>query len=213
MTTSKITSVTWVMAFLGMVALLVSNVQAQVAGDECATAIDVTDGLNKGTTVGATTSPDIEACTNGAWQQHRDLWFRYQATCNGVLTVSTCGTSFDTQLALYRSSDCGLLGFASCNDDAFANTTCTSQSIVHALVSMNEVSYIRMGGYSETNFGPYKLTLDCRDESQTGASELPSCVHEWCETFRIRSKCIKVPKTKLGCKCRWLSDRKKCVPM
>ena len=37
-------------------------------------------------------------------QTYEDVWYLYDATCNGTLSVSTCGTAdYDTDLVLYAA--------------------------------------------------------------------------------------------------------------
>jgi len=54
-------------------------------------------------------------------QIYNDIWYRYTATANGTVTVSTCGLAgFDTRLAVYQGVDCpapGSLSLVACDDN------------------------------------------------------------------------------------------------
>ena len=50
---------------------------------------------------------------------YRGVWFTYTPTVSGNATVDTCGSSFDTKIAIYSGS-CGALASIGCNDDSSA---------------------------------------------------------------------------------------------
>ncbi|MGE3106784.1 MAG: GC-type dockerin domain-anchored protein [Phycisphaerales bacterium] len=93
-----------------------------------------------------TDGPALSACSNnGADNQvNGDLWYVYNPAQSGSITVDTCGSSFDTKLAIYHNAPCaGNSTFLACNDDA-----CLLQSRVSNLaVTAGESYYIRVGGY------------------------------------------------------------------
>ncbi|MEZ5196456.1 MAG: GEVED domain-containing protein [Bacteroidales bacterium] len=83
------------------------------------------------------------ADTYGSCMTSANLWYNYTATTDGNLTVSLCGSSFDTKLALYDAFDCGTMVALACNDDA-----CGLQSeIVWGPVTAGETFKIEVGGY------------------------------------------------------------------
>ena len=66
-----------------------------------------------------------------------DAWFNYTATCTGTATISLCGSSFDTVLAVY--GDCvtcppAPLSEIACNDD-----DCRARSLVTLPVVSGQV--------------------------------------------------------------------------
>jgi len=83
-------------------------------------------------------------------------WFCYTATCDGQLTVSLCGSSYDTKLAVYSGFD-PLTGVeVGCNDDA-----CGLQSEIAGIpCSIGDEFIIEVGGYS-SNTGDGLLTVFC----------------------------------------------------
>ncbi len=86
--------------------------------NNCANALNIGTGTTAFTNTNATTDgPD--ACANASQTQiAKDVWFLYTSTtCTLPTTVTTCGSSFDTKLAIYNAN-CGNLGAAiGCNDD------------------------------------------------------------------------------------------------
>jgi len=95
----------------------------EVAGDECAMAIDASDGTFIGTMAANTGSTgDDSSC---AFNDNIDRWFRYVPSITGLLEVSTCnpGTDFDTVLSAF--DDCPHAGGnqLTCLDDS-VDTSC-----------------------------------------------------------------------------------------
>jgi hypothetical protein len=108
-----------------------------------------------------------------------NIWYRYTATRTGNATVSLCGSSFDTVLAVYRGSECypqqsNVIG---CNDDA-----CGRQSELSFDVVAGSQYLIEVGGFG-ANTGQGVLTVrleggepppsgltnnDCRNATQIG---------------------------------------------
>jgi len=82
------------------------------ANDDCANAIPVTDSITgtQFSTVYATTDGNPIPHTmcsqlNLIEQIANDVWFEYTADCTGTVTFSTCGSAFDTKMAVYDA--CG----------------------------------------------------------------------------------------------------------
>jgi len=88
-----------------------------------------------------------------------DIWFSYEAACDGFLTVSTCDTAtFDTDLVMYEGV-CGKLQQIACNGDDDACSEYTSRFSVN--VTSGESYFIRLGGWETGQAGTGTLTLDC----------------------------------------------------
>ena len=73
-----------------------------------------------------------------------DVWFTYEATCTGQLTVSTCNiVNFDTDIVVYRGS-CDDLDQIDCNGDS---DNCEGfTSFLQTSVVAGEQYLIRIGG-------------------------------------------------------------------
>lgn len=88
-------------------------------GDVCTQALPAHPGDNGASFAGATPSSAASPC--GPDAAGPDLWWRYtfDDTCSGPLTISTCGSTFDTVLAVYDGASCQPLGtLLACSDDA-----------------------------------------------------------------------------------------------
>ncbi len=87
----------------------------------------------------------------------RDIWFRWQAPCNGVATFSTVGrTEVDTRLALYGGWSC-VGPIVACNDDAADDF----QSEISIPVTQGQQFTIQLGVYPEEDGGPGILNIEC----------------------------------------------------
>lgn len=71
------------------------------------------------------------------------IWYRYQPTRTGVLTVNTTGSTYDTMLGLYSGTKVSALTQRAVNDNRSGSTT-TSQ--IRFNVVKNRVYYIKVDG-------------------------------------------------------------------
>jgi hypothetical protein len=146
--------------------------------DVCVAAASIVSGTTVFSTINAQTNgpahpdPVPQGCAAfGSDQITGDVWFRYVAPVSGVLDVSTCGSSFDTRLAVYGNASCAELMtpnvLLACNDDA----PCAPGSLgggspgVSSSVTVNiepaRTYLIRVGGYNGAT-GAGVLTLTAR---------------------------------------------------
>ncbi|MEE2883529.1 MAG: hypothetical protein VYD70_07355, partial [Planctomycetota bacterium] len=138
---------------------------AGVAGDECASAVNVTAGANAFDSTGMTDSPEANpgpgGCTNGAgWGNlSNDMWFSYTAATAGAVTVSTCDAAgIDTDMAVYDGCGGALID---CNGDAPSDPACQAfHSVVDAgVMAAGDTILIRVGAWSVGASGPGTLTI------------------------------------------------------
>ncbi|MDO8632022.1 MAG: hypothetical protein Q7R41_16175, partial [Phycisphaerales bacterium] len=125
------------------------------ANDACNDCIPVFTGIPfDGTSVGAT-GTDISSCTSG---DTKDVWHCWTADCTGSARFGTCGSGFDTSLAIYDA--CGGNQLA-CVDDNCGTAFFHSQIDLNV---MEGTTYsIRVSGASGAS-GNYHLTVDpCRN--------------------------------------------------
>jgi subtilisin family serine protease/Tol biopolymer transport system component len=73
-------------------------------------------GTIEGTNVGATVEPGEPSHLNSP--RTASIWYKFTAPSNGVLSVDTFGTSFDTVMALYRGNSLSSLIQLDANDDS-----------------------------------------------------------------------------------------------
>ncbi len=137
------------------------NGQGGPPNDECVDAEPVSDGLNQVSTAGATDSEidDALGCsTSSGPDVDADLWYLYETSCTGLLTIATCGSDFDTRISVYdAAAGCPSSGSASyaCNDDA-----CGSGSQIIAPVLGGQLLLIRLGS-SDGSTGDAQILIDC----------------------------------------------------
>jgi len=112
---------------------------------------------------GATDYSNCGATTDGPadCSAFADVWFVHEATCTGFLTVSLCGSAYDTYLGIYpyAGGTCPPISgsVVVCEDDDFV---CGLQSHVVLPTSVGEAYFIRVGGWNGST-GEGVLNLYC----------------------------------------------------
>ena len=128
------------------------------ANDDCADAIAVGEGSTAFTNVEASDSgldmPLSCSSVNGP-DVYSDVWFSFEAPATGFLTVSTCGTDFDSRLALYDASCPTSTGVYGCGDD-----DCGDDASVDTLVVESQTLLIRVAATEDGAQGEGTLTID-----------------------------------------------------
>jgi hypothetical protein len=96
----------------------------------------------------------------GECQDSRNVWYCYTPSCGGIVTIDTCGSGYDTKIAVYDA--CDPLGtIVDCNDDAFFGPCSGSLDSIIAFFAVAGQSYkIEVGGFAE-DFGTGDLTITC----------------------------------------------------
>jgi hypothetical protein len=82
-----------------------------------------------------------------------DIWYNYTAPGTGSLTVTTCGSSYDTAIAVYDGCSCPPGANLACNDDS-----CGLQSSVTVAVTVGACYKIQVGGFASST-GPGTLNI------------------------------------------------------
>ncbi|MBK7641438.1 MAG: hypothetical protein IPJ19_00065 [Planctomycetes bacterium] len=122
------------------------------SNDNCASAIAISGaGPFNFDTTGATTSAQQSGSCPTAGQ---DIWYAWTAPSSGTATLSLCGSSFDSIIAVYAGAGCPAAGTAWCNDDS-----CALQSAVTFPCTAGAVYELQLGGYN-ANSGPGSFTLN-----------------------------------------------------
>ena len=125
-----------------------SDVPAQ---DICADAETVcTNVAYVGSTVGATNDGAADC---GASNEAADVWYYYEPFGNGYLTVSLCGSSYDTVLSVHAGCPGTAANEIACDDDL-----CDASSQVTLLVFSGEPYWIRISGHGGDT-GEFRLQL------------------------------------------------------
>lgn len=118
------------------------------SNDDCADAIPIFEGSPyAGNSTGATGVTTSSCSIN----DRLDVWHEYTATANTTLDFVTCGSAFDTTLAIY--DDCDGVELA-CGED-----NCDRAARVNDFVVSAGMTYkIRVAGYADDH-GPYTLAV------------------------------------------------------
>ncbi|MCH8251454.1 MAG: hypothetical protein IID36_03270 [Planctomycetes bacterium] len=140
--------------------------------DGCADSVPISNGATSFSTIGADEDGPVlpaECDEDFGVDLRADIWFDYDASCTGTLTVSTCGAAtYDTRLALYSACTCPATNddFHACNDDGPGCPDFTS--ILVAEVEQGTCYKLRVGGWGDPDFpddpgaqGTGTLTVTC----------------------------------------------------
>lgn len=126
--------------------------------DDCTTARTVTYGTSIDSTVGARRAGNAVTCS--AEDDAPDVWFRFVPVANETVTIDTCGSSFDTTLAVYGGSCASPGNPLVCNDDA--EPAC-SQNVFNSRVSLSVFAgstySIRVSGWNGAS-GSIQLNIN-----------------------------------------------------
>jgi len=95
-----------------------------------------------------------------------NLWYCYTATCNGCVTVSLLGSSFDTEVAVYDGCGCDpvLTDLIKSNDNFFGR-----QSKLTFPAKAGKQYLIEVGGHRAGDTGQGVISISC-DASSSGPS-------------------------------------------
>jgi hypothetical protein len=144
----------------GNFALNVSQPTTGPANDSCSAAIPYTVGPVTYSTCNATTDGDAISCSAIA----NDVWYTWSAPCAGTATVDTCGSSFDTVLAVYQSSACpppaSSLVLNGCKNNTFESACGPLNSRITVPVTPGANYLVRIGGSGgATGCGRLNITV------------------------------------------------------
>lgn len=127
------------------------------ANDECANAETITPGNT--ITVNNEYATDDTISTHDI---HRNIWFCYTATMDGIALIDMCPTTFDTKMTVYEGCGCDPLGdeigyndddnFAFCAEDH-------NQSALQIFITSGQSYLIEVGSYGTTTYGDLVLTV------------------------------------------------------
>jgi hypothetical protein len=123
----------------------IANLSPTIPNDQCGGAIALSNGGCAAVdTANATSTGDpLPTCGSAVG---KGVWYKVTPTANATVTVSTCGSDFDTVLAVY-SGGCGALTQMACNDDNGPACATTRASVSFPAV-VGTPYYILAGGYS-----------------------------------------------------------------
>lgn len=124
--------------------------------DNCGRALEITSGEYFGSTDGATSSSSLSGCGPDS----PDVWFSFTSTSVGVLSVSTCGSEYDTVVGIYSNCKEPVV----CNDDS---SDCPNSLLSLAKANISSGYYlIRVAGSSVEDVGYFKLNMTFTSTSE-----------------------------------------------
>ena len=162
--------------FLGFCTICGPNTCSEGA-DDCNLAPPITDGLINFSTIGATTDGPAHLGCQFDGQTYHDIWWRYTATCNGDLTITTCeelggSADYDTDIVVYDGCSCASPVLLGCNDDD-PNNPCGGFPDYHSTVVVPVQSglcyLIRVGGFQDGDTGTGTLSINCTPVDPLGS--------------------------------------------
>ena len=116
-----------------------------LANDQCSGAIALMTGSTyiMSTTTATSTGDPVPGC---GYNPGKGVWFTYAPPASGTVTISTCGSDFDTVLAVY-SGACGSLTQVACDDDSGPACSGTAASVSFT-ATLGATYYILAAGYN-----------------------------------------------------------------
>jgi len=162
--------------------------------NSCETSLLAILGPNPFDTTNATDSgfgpPDENMCpgTFLNWDDSPDVWFRWVAPWDTLLTITTCDeNSFDTSIVVYEGPNCPNLAQIACNGDGDGELGCQTywSRIVNLPVYAGQHIWIRVGGYDGA-VGAGTLTLEADEDQIPGAC----CVDGTCIPEQTQFQCM-----------------------
>ena len=100
--------------------------QSVSANDQCSGAVALVNGVTYAVnTSAATTTGDPKPSCVPSFG--KGMWFTVTPGSSGTVTVSTCGSDFDTALGIYTGS-CGALVQVACDDDGGCGNKTSSKA-------------------------------------------------------------------------------------
>jgi hypothetical protein len=126
---------------------LASAASAQPANNNFGNATFIQSGQTlTGTNVAATKEPDEPNHADNVGGQ--SVWWRFAAPVSGPVTVRTCGSNFDTLLAVYTGTSVGALDSMAQNDDNLAACGTDLQSQVTFSANAGTTYFIAVDGFN-----------------------------------------------------------------
>ncbi|MBN1804009.1 MAG: hypothetical protein JW837_02040 [Sedimentisphaerales bacterium] len=147
----------------GLISVGCGSVVIPGDNDNCINAVPISDVTDLPFDTTGATFDGPGHCMTGP-----NIWYVYTAACTGQATVSLCGSSYDTKLAVYEGNGCNpsLNRLIECNDDS-----CGTQSEITFEVTAAQQYLIEVGGFSD-NKGQGVISISCEGTVPVEESDL-----------------------------------------
>jgi hypothetical protein len=114
--------------------------------NDCAGASWVGDGVAVSGSLQLATNDGTATCGSSATSP--DVWFKYKPQVNGVVRFDSCGSNFDSNIAVFNGA-CGTLAQMACNDDAQTGACAgTGQSLAAINGTAGTTYLVRLSSYN-----------------------------------------------------------------
>ncbi len=127
------------------------------------------DNFVNATTLSGTTAYRIDSNVGATYEfnepdhdgypAYASIWYRWTAPQDGLATISTAGSNFDTILAVYRGSTLGTVSYVTSNDEDGTLSTSAVKFVAYAGVTYR----IAVDGYFG-DMGTVRLSLNLRTD-------------------------------------------------
>ncbi len=111
--------------------------------------------------------------TDSSWSpcggMGRDVFWAWTAQATANVTLSTCGASFDTVLAVYNGGGCPTGGAITCNDDS-----CNFQSSVSISAVAGQTYLVQVGSWNGNASGSGNLDISAGGSGGSGGCTNPA---------------------------------------
>ncbi len=138
------------------------------ANDTCDAALPISDGDAQAYDTESATSAGLTLASCGLpTTMYNDIFYTYTASCTGTVTISTCGTNYDTVLAVFDA--CGGTQLA-CDDDTCDGTTPPGSTLASQLsfaATAGTTYVIAVGSFTTTASGAGVLNISCTPDTPT----------------------------------------------
>lgn len=132
--------------------------ELRLGNDACENAQVITEGVWPGTLTGASSDGSTTCAAAGG----PDAWFRYTPSCDGEVSLSTCGSGVDTVVSIHDPAcPAGAGNQLDCNNDCAAGGCGGGASCLGRTVHAGETMLIRIAGAAGAG-GDFTLTVQCR---------------------------------------------------
>eukprot|EP00339_Tiarina_fusa_P025384 CAMPEP_0117043984 /NCGR_PEP_ID=MMETSP0472-20121206/30526_1 /TAXON_ID=693140 ORGANISM="Tiarina fusus, Strain LIS" /NCGR_SAMPLE_ID=MMETSP0472 /ASSEMBLY_ACC=CAM_ASM_000603 /LENGTH=1236 /DNA_ID=CAMNT_0004755623 /DNA_START=47 /DNA_END=3759 /DNA_ORIENTATION=+ len=136
-----------------------------------------------GSTSGATSNlPDVPDCSSNTGSP--TVWYQFTTAVDGTIFVSTCGSTFDTVITLFRSppgGDCSNAFCLGANDDHGTTLPECSDSTLHSYIGVvssppADTFYVAVSGFSQFDSGQFVLdvSVDSTSTASPTATSIPT---------------------------------------
>ncbi len=138
------------------------------ANDECAGALPISNGDAQAYSTESATSSGLTLANCGLpITINNDIFFTYTADCTGTVSISTCGTNYDTVLAVFDA--CGGTQIA-CDDDTCDGITPPGSALASQLsfsATAGSTYVIAVGSYLTSASGAGVISISCTPDTPT----------------------------------------------